>query len=138
MAFGSDSAYVLGGVENSLTTPSTAHLQDDIPLPGLVNFNMTTKEFSNSTATGYSSNGTAENGAMHYVSSFGPDGLFIVMGGDDFWHPNAGSLQSFDTISIFDSSSKQWFNQTTTGNIPNPRKEFCLAGIDSTNATHEM
>ncbi|MCJ1469011.1 hypothetical protein MMC07_007643 [Pseudocyphellaria aurata] len=100
---------------------------------------MTTKIFSNSTAGGYSFNGTAEKGAMQYVPSFGPDGLFVVLGGDDAWFPTENLiLTGLDRISIFDPSTKQWFNQTTTGNIPMPRKEFCLAGIESNNGTYEI
>lgn len=138
MTFGSGNAYVLGGIENSESSLSTANLQGNVPLPGLVNFNMTTETFSNSTASGYSFNGTAEKGSLHYVPSFGPDGLCIVMGGDDFWHPHFDSLKDLETITIFDPSSKKWFNQTTTGNVPQARKEFCLAGIESNNATYEM
>ena len=138
MAFGSGNAYVLGGTEDSQSIPSTVNLRGDVAIPGLVHFNMTTKTFSNSTASGYSFNGTAEKGAMHHVPSFGPDGLFIVMGGDGFWHSDYKSLQNLQTVSVFDPSSNQWFNQTTTGNVPQPRKGFCLAGIDSNNGTHEM
>ncbi|MCJ1463268.1 hypothetical protein MMC07_001874 [Pseudocyphellaria aurata] len=99
---------------------------------------MTTKIFSNSSASGYSFNETAEKGAMHYVSSFGPDGLFVVLGGDSAWHPDYTTLTHLDTISIYDPSTKQWFNQTTIGDIPIPRKEFCLAGIESNNGTYEI
>ena len=135
MAFGSGNAYVLGGYESSLSVPSVTAL---VPVPGLVHFNMKTKTFSNSTAFGYSVNGTAEKGAMHYVPSFGPDGLFIVMGGDEVWHSDAKSLQTLQAVSVFEPSSNEWFNQTTTGNVPQPRKQFCLAGINSNNGTHEM
>lgn len=138
MAFGPGSAYVLGGFESSQTALAAANLDQNIPVPGLVQFDMSTKKFSNSTAGGYSYNGTAEKGAMHYVPSFGPKGLFVVLGGDDFWHPDAEQLTDLETISIYDPSSERWFNQTTTGNIPQPRKEFCLAGIPSNNATYEM
>ena len=138
MAFGSGSAYSLGGFESSQTALSTANLDQNLPVPGLMQFNMKTQKFLNSTAGGYSFNGTAEKGAMHYVPSFGPDGLFIVMGGDDCWHTDPEHLTDLETISIYDPSSEQWFNQTTTGNIPQPRKEFCLAGIESNNATYEM
>lgn len=138
MAFGPGSAYVLGGFESSQTALAAANLDRNIPVPGLVQFDMSTKKFSNSTARGYSFNGTAEKGAMHHVPSFGPNGLFVVMGGDDFWHPTAETLTDLETISIYDPSSERWFNQTTTGNIPQPRKEFCLAGIESNNATYEM
>ncbi|MCJ1464264.1 hypothetical protein MMC07_002877 [Pseudocyphellaria aurata] len=135
MAFGSGSAYALGGYEN-LHTALTAN--GTVPVPGLVQFNLTTKQFTNSTAAGYSFLGTAEKGAMHYVPSFGPDGFFVVMGGDDFWHSNYSSLADIKTISIHDPSSQQWFDQTTAGDIPKPRKEFCLAGIESNNGTYEI
>lgn len=139
-AFGSDSAYVLGGFENSGTTLSAAPRGPRVAIPGLIQFNMTTKKFSNSTAGGYSFNGTGRTGEMHYVPSFGPEGLFVVMGGDDFWHPDdpVESLRDLKTISIYDPSSEQWFNQTTTGDIPQPRMEFCLAGVNSSNGTYEM
>ncbi|MCJ1462821.1 hypothetical protein MMC07_001424 [Pseudocyphellaria aurata] len=139
-AFGSDSAYVLGGFEDWATNSSiTNHQEPAIGIPGLIQFNMTTKEFSNSTVSGYSLNGTAEKGEMHYVPSFGPEGLFVVMGGDDVWHPGSvRGLRDLETVSIYDPSSRQWFNQTTTGNIPQARMEFCLAGLESNNGTYEI
>ncbi|MCJ1465317.1 hypothetical protein MMC07_003934 [Pseudocyphellaria aurata] len=100
---------------------------------------MTTKEFSNSTAGGYPFGEFTEKGEMHYVPSFGPKGLFVVMGGDGLSHPNSTSrLRDLETISIYDPSSRQWFNQTTTGNIPQPREEFCLAGLESNNGTYDI
>ena len=138
MAFGSGSAYALGGFESSRTTLLAAHSQQAVPIPGLIQFNMTTKKFSNSTVGGYSFNGAAEEGAMHYVPSFGPKGLFLVMGGDDVLHLNPALGKGLETISVYDPSSEQWFNKTTTGNIPQPREEFCLAGLESNNGTYEM
>ena len=136
MASGSDSAFLLGGTEDFLTTPETAaKVSGEVALPGLVQFNMTTKTFSNSSADGYQVNGTAERGVMHYVPSFGPNGLFLVMGGDYIVPTN---LQDFVRISIFDPESKRWYQQATTGNIPKARVEFCTAGLNSTNGTYEM
>ncbi|MCJ1468324.1 hypothetical protein MMC07_006952 [Pseudocyphellaria aurata] len=138
MASGSGKAFALGGYENSRTSLAANNSQNDTAVPGLVEFNLTAKATRNSTASGYSFNGTAEKGAMHYVPSFGTDGLFVVMGGDDVWNPDYSGLKDLQTISILDSSSLQWFNQTTTGHIPLPRKEFCLAGIESNNRTYEI
>lgn len=136
MAYGVDSAFVLGGTEDFLTTPETAaKLGGEVALPGLVQFNMTTKTFSNSSAAGYQTNGTAERGAMHYVPSFGPNGLYVVMGGD-YIIPT--DLRDFGTISIFDPLSKKWYQQATSGSIPKARVEFCTAGVNSTNGTYEM
>ena len=136
MAYGADSAFLLGGTEDFLTTPETAaKVGGEVALPGLVQFNMTTKTFSNSSAAGYQTNGTAERGVMHYVPSFGPNGLFVVMGGD-YIIPT--DLRDFGTISIFDPLSKKWYQQTTSGSIPKARVEFCTAGVNSTNSTYEM
>lgn len=136
MAYGSNSAFLLGGTEDFLTTPETAaKIGGEVALPGLVQFNMTTKTFTNSSAAGYQVNGTAERGGMHHVPSFGPDGLFLVMGGD---HVDPSDLRDFSTISILDPSSKNWYQQATTGNTPKPRIEFCTAGVNSTNGTYEM
>ncbi len=136
MAYGADNAFLLGGTEDFLTTPETAgKLSGEVPLPGLVQFNMTTKAFSNSSAAGYQPNGTAERGVMHYVPSFGPNGLFLVMGGD---YIAPADLRDFGTISIFDPSSKKWYQQATTGSVPKARVEFCTAGVNSTNGTYEM
>ena len=136
MAYGGDSAFLLGGTEDFLTTPETASkLGGEVALPGLVQFNMTTKTFSNSSAAGYQVNGTAQRGVMHYVPSFGPNGLFFVLGGD-YIIPT--DLRDFSTISIFDPASKTWHQQATTGFIPKARVEFCTAGVNSTNGTYEM
>lgn len=43
MAFGSGSAYSLGGFESSQTALSTANLDQNLPVPGLMQFNMKTK-----------------------------------------------------------------------------------------------
>lgn len=102
---------------------------------------MTTGTFTNSSAAGYNFNGTAERGVLHYVPSFGPEGIYVLLGGDtsrlDSY--NAGqNLQSFANLTIFDPASGKFYNQTATGNIPEGRIEFCATGINSTNQTYEM
>ena len=133
-AYGAGQALVLGGFADDQTSPRTSNLSSYIALPGLVEFDLETKEFTNSSAAGYSGNGTAERGRMEYVPAFGPKGVFVVMGGDDF----GSVLNSFENVSVYDPSSAKWFNQTTTGNTPEPRIEFCTAGVNSTNNTYEM
>ncbi|KAI4161582.1 MAG: hypothetical protein LQ342_004723 [Letrouitia transgressa] len=134
---GAGNAFVLSGVAMSLTSQETQDAENDILLPGLVQFNMTTKKFTNSTARGYSYNQTAQNGGMHYVPSFGPSGLYVVMGGVNITDGDDWNIP-FDNISVYDPENGKWFNQTATGNIPEPRREFCLAGVNSTNGTYEI
>lgn len=102
---------------------------------------MTTGTFTNSSAAGYNFNGTAERGVLHYVPSFGPEGIYILLGGDisNLNGYTAGSgLRSFSKLTIYDPASGKFYNQTATGNIPESRIEFCATGINSTNQTYEM
>ncbi|KAI9758876.1 MAG: Topoisomerase 1-associated factor 1 [Chaenotheca gracillima] len=143
MAFGPVNALVLGGVETSLSAPSTANIDSSamIPVPGLVTFDMTTKQFTNTSAAGYDFNGTVERGAMLHVPSFGPDSLFVAFGGDisplTTYTPGSNS-QSFANIKVYDPAGQKWYNQTATGNIPEPRIQFCATGVNSTNGTYEI
>jgi hypothetical protein len=138
MAFGAGVGYVLGGASTYQTSPETESLgREIVPLGGLVKFDMTSKDLSNSTVTGTRSTGKIQMGGMHYIPSFGPKGLFIVMGGDQPTGIN-DDLFDFNTVSILDPDSGQWYDQIITGNAPQPRKEFCVAGVESNNHTYEM
>ena len=131
MAFGSNSAWALGGIISGwipiqFVTPRTL-------IPGMVQFDMKSRSFSNSSFQCCNATGSIYRGALQYVPSFGPEGIFIAMGGF-----NGYSLIDFGTISVFDPEKQEWWNQTTTGSEPSPRQEFCTAGINSTNGTYEM
>ena len=127
-AYGNGSAYVLGG---------TAQLRgNNILYPGMIKFDMSSQVFSNiSSETGATSPSgkPSWNGAMQYVPPFGPDGVFVVMGGGD-----GNGLIDFGYVQVYDPASGLWYNQTTTGSKPGPRVEFCTAGAASTNDTYEI
>ena len=44
-------------------------------------FNTTSQQWSNSSSDGYAPKGKVFNGAGHFVSSYGPNGLLLFMGG---------------------------------------------------------
>ncbi|KAL8839985.1 MAG: hypothetical protein Q9170_001527 [Blastenia crenularia] len=137
IAYGGDSALVLGGVSNFQSDAETMDVEDDIPLPGLLNLKMSTRTFTNSSAGGFNRKQDAVLGRMQYVPSFGPNGLFMTMGGSRV--PDDGNnLISFTNIWVYDAVTDTWFNQTATGNVPEARKEFCIAGVNSTNGTYEI
>lgn len=131
MASGGGKGYVLGGY----------NVTNGIPLPGIVSLDLTNLTFTNSSAAGYNTNGTAELGELQYVPAFGPDGVFVILGGDisplDTYTPGM-NLQTFDQITIFDPASRNFYNQTATGNIPSPRAQFCTAGVASSNGSYEI
>lgn len=140
-AWGRDSAFTLGGYENDRTSPQTRNISSMVPLPGMVQYNMTTGTFRNSSAAGYSFNGTAVRGVLHYVPFFGAQGVYVVLGGDvptrEGYSPGS-NLHSFQTLTVFDPATSTFYNQTTTGNVPSGRIEFCATGANSTNGTYEM
>lgn len=120
-ASGSSDAWVLGGqdLDNNL-------------LPGMTQFDMVGKTFSNNTAK--AAGGVRRDGNLVYVPVFGPSGIYLALSGRD----EGGHPIEFDTIPVFDPSTKTWYNQTSTGNKPAGRVSACAAGIASTNNTYEI
>lgn len=129
-AFGNDSAWVPGGFDN--------YDPRQYPyMPSMVRFNMSSRTFTNtSTLATLANSGAVDNGAMHYVPSFGPQGFFVAMGGDTI--QNVPGLISFDTVAVFDPAKQEWFNQSTTGSPSTSRLQFYTAGIESKNGTYEI
>ena len=140
MAQDDEAAYILGGVSTTDTSHETRG-QPSITLPGLIKYNFTTAEFTNSTATDYHSAGTAARGQMVYVPTYGERGLFIPLGGDA---PRPGkyapgtAMVDFRNIMMYDPATDRWHSQTTTGAEPKGRIEFCAVGARSTQGTYEM
>ena len=136
-AYGGNSALVLGGISNFQSDEKTEDVGDDIPLPGLLTLDMTTKTFTNTSARSFNGMGDGVRGQMHYVPSFGPNGLFMIMGGSNI-PEGTDNLIDFSNIVVYDSVTDRWYNQTATGNVPEAREDFCLTGLNSTNQTYEM
>lgn len=134
-AYGSNTALVVGGTDSPFDLPSPENL-----LPGMMQFHMDSQSFTNSSVYCCNATSGVVRGAMHYVPSFGQEGLFVAMGGENGITSRnfSAGLIDFGTVSVFDQVKQQWWNQTTTGSEPSPRIEFCTAGIDSTNGTYEM
>ena len=125
MAWDSTTVHMIGGYINSNKTASA----------GNIRFHMSNQTFSNHTIeNGVNSITGRAYGATHFVPVFGPEGVFVTMGGVDAF----GNNVALDSVLIFDPSTQAWFNQTTTGNPPLPRASFCTAGISSTNNTYEL
>ncbi|KAL8896881.1 MAG: hypothetical protein Q9207_007496 [Kuettlingeria erythrocarpa] len=131
-AAGGNVGLMLGGIATD--GMRSREISGDILLPGLVEFDMITHKFKNSSAErNFTADGTGQRGQMHFVPFFGPQGLFFTMGGD-----NDAGLFGFDNIWVYEAASHRWFNQTATGSLPRPRSEFCVAGINSTEGTYEI
>ena len=133
MAFDSSRAWVLGGVISKWGSAVDF-------IPGMVQFDMASRSFSNVSAQCCNATGGIWDGALQFVPLFGPEGIFIAMGGQNGIGENASTAEMIDfgTVSVFDPAKQEWWNQTTTGSEPSPRVEFCTAGVSSTNGTYEM
>ena len=123
-ASGSKQAWSFGGIGSNQTEGA---------LGGTLQFDMDQQRFSNITYQGMPN--ALYRGQGHYVSEFGPEGLFFAMGG---YLGTSNHMANFSTILVFDPQAEKWYNQTTVGSPPNPRIDFCVAGIASRNSSYEI
>ena len=140
MAFGYNSAWVLGGITSEWLSEWNGYASSENLIPGMVQFDMRSRSFTNSTIKCCNATAGIYKGAFEHVPSFGPRGIFIAMGGQNGIGNDGvtAGLIDFGTVSVFDPAKQEWWNQTTTGSKPIPRVELCTAGISSTNDTYEM
>ena len=125
--------FILGGVAD-LHSAAGENSDYDIALGGIVAFNMTSNQWSNTSMPSNMVRPTGRNGVLASVPIFGPEGLLIATG--------LGAMDQvpipFDTITIYEPGSKTWHNQTATGDIPKGRDKACTVGIQGDNETYEM
>ncbi|KAB5530408.1 hypothetical protein GE09DRAFT_974348 [Coniochaeta sp. 2T2.1] len=66
-------------------------------------------------------------GAMVWIPAGDTLGLLIYMGGVVSQNSNGTAVpQSFDKVFVFDATGNSWSTQTTTGEIPQNRRQFCV------------
>lgn len=126
--------FALGGVENGATTNSFQGTGGLASIPGMVMYNLTSQEWYNISASGYSNSGVATQGAAHFVPSFGPAGLLFIFGGSVANETLIGT----DSVSIFDPFSQQWSSQEVSGTKPSPVVDPCVVGVQGDNNTYEV
>ena len=136
----------VGGVENGGT--DSLYLANDASYytPGMVVFNISSQEWYNTSIEAISSSQTATSGAVQFVPSFGPAGLFFMLGGESFdehlvVNENAANSQpfSFTTVRMYEPLSQKWHNQTATGEAPALLMDkLCVVGIEGDDNTYEV
>ena len=130
---GAGLGFALGGLDatnNAIDEKSAWAL----PIPGMVLYNSTSEDWYNVSASGYSYNGVAVDGAAHFVPSFGPAGLLFVFGGS----VANNILPGTDSISMFDPISQQWSSQEASGAKPSSALSPCVVGAQGDNNTYEV
>ncbi|KAJ3960156.1 hypothetical protein N0V92_003197 [Colletotrichum tropicale] len=111
------------------------------PAPGLVSFDMRSREMRNISSSRFGKYGTFKGGSSQFVP-FGPQGLLVVLGG---WEASVSATRfedwdemEFDKVSVYDPHGDQWYHQQTTGDNPFPKEKFCTTGAPGPNNTYEI
>ena len=138
---GAGLGFALGGAENYATTNEigASTLTNEISastfrIPGMVMYNITSQNWYNVSASGYSPDGVAMDGAAQFVPSFGPAGLLFVFGGSLANNIFPGT----DEVSIFEPISQQWSSQEVSGAKPSSVLSPCVVGAQGDNNTYEV
>ncbi|KAF2140749.1 uncharacterized protein K452DRAFT_50805 [Aplosporella prunicola CBS 121167] len=138
VAHGAGAGYVLGGAKTYQTAPGAVDGEQIVPLSGMLKFNMSTQTLTNVTVDGPRFHGVSQYASMLYVPYFGSEGVFVVLGGNQLNETGSDRLLDWGVVSVFDPVSGKWWDQETTGNRPENRKEFCSTGLPSDNGTYEI
>ncbi|KAK4182660.1 hypothetical protein QBC35DRAFT_420353, partial [Podospora australis] len=137
-------AYVLGGWSSKATEAGVGNQGE--PIPGMISFDMKSKEFRAGT-TGFSPYGTAAvlGASMQHVPGFaanGGKGFMLVLGGmlDRSTGANEDRVPlNMSNLVLFDAVTMERYEQTATGEIPpTPRKGFCSAGFQNKEGGYEI
>ncbi|KAH9907521.1 hypothetical protein F4778DRAFT_544958 [Xylariomycetidae sp. FL2044] len=115
---------------------------DNLPVPGLLTYDMATRTWTNESADGFHKYGTNIGGAATCVQGFGERGLFMSLGGNwgdlGTYVDDGSRLIDMGTVSFWDVATKKWYSQITTGETPTVRDRHCVAGVQSPNGTYEI
>ncbi|KAF2449629.1 hypothetical protein P171DRAFT_427807 [Karstenula rhodostoma CBS 690.94] len=95
-------------------------------------------------------------GTLEYIDAVGDSGILVALGGQiqpglkfgEIANRTQGELIDFNTVDVFDldsyfrdpsSSNGTWYEQTTTGDIPAPRIDFCTVYVSAPdNSSHHI
>lgn len=135
-----DKGFLIGG---SVWGGTQLGFTDTQAIPGMVSFDMRTKEISNGTANDAGSNRspfeTLIGARAHFIpantGTKSQQGLILVLGGHRSYVDRQVSLEDspgfdFRNLSFFDPETGERYWQIATGDIPPyPRAHFCVTGF---------
>jgi len=137
-ASGNGLGFAMGGFLNYATS-NKYDTYAGLPLPGIVTFNSSSGEWTNSSSDAFPYGPLVDAGAAHFATPYGPEGVLIVLGGNNQVNPTAPeSPILLDTVYIFDPVSKRWSSQPTSGETPLPRENHCMVGVEGDSGTYEI
>ena len=131
---GNGRGYMLGGLAPNATARDVRNNAWNIS--GLVTYDFAANTLTNTSVTGIENGGVVQMGGAHFVPNFGPQGIMVTFGGTQT--RGGDNFLDSTTVQVFDPTSGTWYEQPTSGNIPNARKEFCMTGAASNSETYEI
>ena len=135
VASGNGRGYMLGGFAPNASSPDVRN--NNWNISGLVTYDFAANNRTNETVTGTGNGGVVQMGGAQFVPNFGPEGILVTFGGTQA-KDNGDNFLDSTTVQIYDPATGNWYEQATTGNIPEPRKSFCMTGAASNNETYEI
>ncbi|GJC84223.1 kelch repeat-containing protein ARB_01230 [Colletotrichum liriopes] len=131
-----DSGFYFGGVSEV-----TQAVKKDTMIAGYLQFDFKSqrKTWVNHTNARYSPSRTRYSASAHYVPTFGPNGLVMIIGGNEYdAESDEPKNVRMDTLWFLDPVTQEWYSQRTSGNPPASRRWPCTVGAQSTNGTYEI
>jgi len=128
-------AYFLGGVaEHDTDTRVSGTIYSP---PGLLTYDMSSATWENVSAP--APYATFNFGQVECLP-FGPDGLVMFFGGGSNSPTDNAEFTPFslNNLTIYNPATKEWFWQSTSGDVPPHRNQFCSVGVAGNNGTYEM
>ncbi|KAK1838545.1 kelch repeat protein [Colletotrichum chrysophilum] len=128
------------GLWMGLGPPSPATMA--VPVSGFLQVDYTSPErvWTQHPDAPYSDLGTVYAGSAHHVPSFRPDGLVVILGGNEL-EPETRQSQNrnMDMLWFMDPTAPdQWHSQKTTNAPPARRRWPCVVGAQGRNNTYEI
>jgi hypothetical protein len=123
-------AYILGGFEDYWT--STAYYDSTTlrhQVGGILSYEFGSQTWTNHSIERFAPTGWSLDASIHYLQGLGRKGLLLAIGGSTA--PSGGRRQGeeilnpFDDVTLYDAPAGEWYNQSTTGDIPAHRAEAC-------------
>ena len=104
---------------------------------GLLKFNFEDLKITNTSDGDYRRSQSFEVifgcGKVVNIPTYGAKGVIILLGEGDPSH-----VVSYNNITIYDKSEQNWYSQLALGDLPQPRSDFCIVGIQGTTDSHSF
>lgn len=147
-------AFYFNGELDSGSSQRTQVFEDDIKvfLEGMVIINTTARTATNMSTSSVTGNQPRTRGSLSYTPGIGTNGIIVALGGtyksvDDLDNEEMANFVSLSEVNVFDVNSYYnnssgvgaWYTQTTTGDIPAARAQFCSVVVSAPdNSSHNI